>query len=119
MRRRARHHIAIRSGQVEFVKVNTDKGQLRDLYRASLGLTWPQFAGFVAVIYVALNLAFAVLYSLGHDSIAGITTDHWFLDCFFFSVQTLATVGYGHMYPQTIYGHLVSTAEIMVGVFLL
>ncbi len=44
---------------------------------------------------------------------------HWFLDCFFFSVQTLATVGYGHMYPQTIYGHIVSTIEIMTGVFLL
>ena len=59
------------------------------------------------------------MYSLGRDSIAGLTTAHWFLDCFFFSVQTLATVGYGHMYPQTIYGHIVSTIEIMTGVFLL
>src|SRR5206468_11079324 len=62
---------------------------------------------------------FAVLYSLRRDSIAVLTTAHWFLDCFFFSVQTLATVGYGHMYPQTIYGHIVSTIEIMTGVFLL
>ena len=119
MRRRSRHHVAIRSGQVEFVKVNTDAWKWRDVYRWLLGLTWPQFAGFVGLVYVALNLFFAALYSLGHDSIAGLTTDHWFLDCFFFSVQTLATVGYGHMYPQTIYGHIVSTAEIMVGVFLL
>jgi inward rectifier potassium channel len=34
-------------------------------------------------------------------------------------VQTLATVGYGHMYPQTLYGHIVSTVEIMTGIFLL
>jgi inward rectifier potassium channel len=34
-------------------------------------------------------------------------------------VQTLATVGYGHMYPQTLYGHIVSTVEIMTGLFLL
>jgi inward rectifier potassium channel len=42
-----------------------------------------------------------------------------FFEAFFFSVQTLATVGYGHMYPQTLYGHIVTTIEIMSGVFLL
>jgi len=109
----------MRSGSVEFVKVNTDKGRLRDVYRSLLGLNWPNFALFVAIVYVALNLFFAVFYSLRPDSIAGATTTHWFLDCFFFSVQTLATVGYGHMYPQSIYGHIVSTIEIMTGVFLL
>ena len=110
--------VSIRSGQVEFVKVNTDKGQLRDVYRWMLGLSWPQFALFVGCVYIGLNLLFATLYSLAPNSIAG-TGANWFLDCFFFSVQTLATVGYGHMYPQTIYGHIVSTAEIMTGVFLL
>jgi inward rectifier potassium channel len=40
-----------------------------------------------------------------------------FLEAFFFSVQTLATVGYGHMYPQTLYGHVVTTIEIMSGMF--
>ena len=109
----------MRSGSVEFVKVNTDKGQLRDVYRWLLGLSWPKFALFVAIVYVALNLFFAFFYSLDHNSIGGATTAEWFLDCFFFSVQTLATVGYGHMYPQTIYGHIVSTVEIMTGVFLL
>src|SRR5438874_8191315 len=119
LRHRRPREFSIQSGSVEFVKVNTGEYQWRDVYRWLLGLSWPQFALFVAVIYVALNLSFAVLYSLRRDSIAGLTTAHWFLDCFFFSVQTLATVGYGHMYPQTIYGHIVSTIEIMTGVFLL
>ena len=119
LRRRRNRGISIRSGSVEFVKVGADRWKWRDIYRWLLGLSWPQFAAFVGVIYVALNLFFAILYSLARDSIAGITTAHWFLDCFFFSVQTLATVGYGHMYPQTIYGHIVSTVEIMTGVFLL
>jgi inward rectifier potassium channel len=101
------------------VKVGTEAWKWRDVYRWLLGLSWPQFAAFVAVVYVGLNLLFALVYSVEHDSIAGATTSEWFLDCFFFSVQTLATVGYGHMYPQTIYGHMVSTVEIMVGVFLL
>ena len=89
------------------------------MYRWLLGLRWPQFAAFVAIVYIALNLFFAFFYSLDRNSVAGTTTSEWFLDCFFFSVQTLATVGYGHMYPQTIYGHVVSTVEIMTGVFLL
>jgi inward rectifier potassium channel len=38
-------------------------------------------------------------------------------NCFFFSVETLATVGYGHMYPETLFGHLVATLEIIVGMF--
>src|SRR5919108_525834 len=117
--RRKPSHVSIRSGQVEFVKVGTDAWRWRDVYRWLLGLRWPQFAGFVASLYVGLNLFFATLYSLQQDSIAGSTGGHWFLDCFFFSVQTLATVGYGHMYPQTLYGHIVSTVEIMTGVFLL
>jgi inward rectifier potassium channel len=40
-----------------------------------------------------------------------------FSDAFFFSVETLATVGYGHMYPVTFYGHLIAMLEIMVGMF--
>ena len=40
-----------------------------------------------------------------------------FFDAFFFSVETLATVGYGHMYPETFYGHLIAMLEIMVGMF--
>src|SRR6266571_4352216 len=116
-RRRRRNEVSVRSGQVEFVKVNTDAWKWRDVYRWLLGLRWPQFAGFVGAVYVGLNLLFAAFYSLQQNSIAGRTT-HWFLDCFFFSVQTLATVGYGHMYPQTLYGHIVTTIEIMSGIFL-
>ncbi|PYK67365.1 MAG: ATP-sensitive inward rectifier potassium channel 10 [Verrucomicrobia bacterium] len=116
--RSARGEVSLRSGQVEFVKVNTDAWRWRDVYRWLLGLSWPKFAAFVATVYIGLNLFFAVLYSLGRNSIAG-ATPHWFFDCFFFSVQTLATVGYGHMYPQTLYGHIVTTFEIMTGVFLL
>src|SRR5258707_3002606 len=111
--------VSLHAGQIEFVKVNTDAWRWRDVYRWLLGLSWPQFAGCVASLYVGLNLLFAALYSFQPDSIAGSTGGHRFFDCFFFSVQTLATVGYGHMYPQTLYGHIVTTIEIMSGLFLL
>src|SRR5947208_7510034 len=111
--------VSIRAGQVEFVKVGTDAWRWRDVYRWLLSLRWPRFAAFVAGLYIGLNLLFATLYSLQQNSIAGSTGGHWFFDCFFFSVQTLATVGYGHMYPQTLYAHVVTTIEIMTGIFLL
>jgi inward rectifier potassium channel len=112
-------HVSLRAGQIEFVKVGTDAWRWRDVYRWLLGLRWPRFAAFVGTLYIGLNLLFATLYSLQQGSIAVSTGGHWFFDCFFFSVQTLATVGYGHMYPQTLYAHIVSTVEIMTGIFLL
>src|ERR1700745_3464651 len=109
--------VSIRSGQVEFVKVGTDAWRWRDVYRWLLVLKWPRCAWVVAGLYIALNPLIAPLYSLQQKSIAGSTGGQWLFDCFFFSVQTLATVGYGHMYPQTLYAHIITTIEIMTGVF--
>src|SRR5205823_11548620 len=96
-RRSRRNEVSVRSGQVEFVKVNTDAWKWRDVYRWLLGLRWPQFAAFVGSLYVGLNLLFAGCYSLQQNSIEG-RTKHWFLDCFFFSVIILATVGFRELY---------------------
>jgi inward rectifier potassium channel len=117
--KRKHNRVSVHAGQVEFVKVNIGGWQSRDVYQWLLALQWPQFAALVAALYITLNLLFATLYSFDHESIAGSTGGSWFFDCFFFSVQTLATVGYGHMYPQTLYGHIISTIEIMSGIFLL
>lgn len=108
--------ISVRAGQVEFVKINTGKWDWRDAYQWLLALNWPRFALFIAAIYIAINLVFAELYSLGGNSIAELKPGS-FVEAFFFSVQTLATVGYGHMYPQTLYGHVVTTLEIIAGMF--
>ena len=108
--------ISVRAGQVEFVKVNTGKWDWRDAYQWLLALNWPRFALFIAAIYITINLVFAELYSLGGNSIAELKPGS-FIEAFFFSVQTLATVGYGHMYPQTLYGHVVTTLEIIAGMF--
>jgi inward rectifier potassium channel len=117
--RRKPGRVSVHSGQVEFVKVNIGGWQWRDVYQWLLALRWSQFAAVVGALYIALNLLFATLYAVDPNSIAGTTGGRWFYDCFFFSVQTLATVGYGHMYPQTLYGHVVSMIEIMSGIFLL
>jgi inward rectifier potassium channel len=108
--------VSVRAGQVEFLKVNTEGWDWRDAYQWLLALSWTRFALFIAGIYVAINLIFATLYSLRENCIAYLKPGS-FVDAFFFSVQTLATVGYGHMYPQTLYGHIVTTIEIIFGMF--
>ena len=115
MRRRPRQ-IRVRSGQFEFVKLNAEKFDWRDTYHLILTLSWPGFAGFVFGIYLLINIVFAALYMLEAHAVAEMRPGSFF-DAFFFSVETLATVGYGHMYPETFYGHLITMLEIMVGMF--
>jgi len=115
MRRRPRH-IRVRSGQFELVKLNVKKFDLRDTYHLILNLSWPGFAGLVFGIYFLINVAFASLYMLNPHAVAEMRPGSFF-DAFFFSVETLATVGYGHMYPDSFYGHLIAMLEIMVGMF--
>jgi inward rectifier potassium channel len=108
--------ITVRFGNTEFVKLNVSRYDWRDLYHQLLTLSWPKFAGVILILYLMVNLFFAALYLLGGDSIAEMPPGS-FTDAFFFSIETLATVGYGHMYPATMYGHLAATLEIMVGMF--
>jgi inward rectifier potassium channel len=108
--------VSIRSGQVEFLKLNLQRREYRDIYQWVLSLKWPEFSALIAGIYLFLNLVFAGFYTLGDECIAGVRSGSY-VDAFFFSVQTLATVGYGHWYPQTMYGHIVTTIEFIVGVF--
>jgi inward rectifier potassium channel len=106
--------ISVRAGHLEFVKINAANFDIRDAYHLILTLNWPCFAGMLLAVYIVINVIFAGLYLLGANCIAELSP-HSFYDAFFFSVQTLATVGYGHMYPDTLYGHLVTTAETVVG----
>jgi inward rectifier potassium channel len=115
MRRRPRQ-IRIRSGHFELVKLNAEKFDFRDTYHLILTLSWPAFAAVIFGIYLLINVAFAGLYLLEPHAIAEMPPGS-FLSAFFFSVETLATVGYGHMYPETFFGHLVAMLEIMVGMF--
>ena len=108
--------VVVHVGQFEFLKINTGKREWRDTYHWILSLSWPKFAAVISGAYLALNLVFAVLYCVGGPCIAEMQPGS-FPAAFFFSVQTLATVGYGHMYPATLYGNVVTTAEIMSGMF--
>jgi inward rectifier potassium channel len=86
----------------------------QDLYHRALVVRWPTFFVSLAVLFVLLNTTFAELYMLGNAPIAN-QFPAGFGGAFFFSVETLATVGYGDMHPQTVYAHWIATLEIFVG----
>lgn len=87
---------------------------MQDLYHLSMTMTWPRFYAALAAAFAVLNLAFAVLYSLQPGGIAN-QSPAGFVGALFFSVETLATVGYGDMHPASLYAHSVATLEIFVG----
>src|SRR3954467_5960832 len=80
-------------------------------------MRWATFLVAVLTLFLVANLFFAGLYWLAPGSVNNARPGAFF-DAFFFSVETLATVGYGQMTPATAYGHSVATAEIFVGMFL-
>jgi inward rectifier potassium channel len=106
----------VRIGDREIVAHGLARPRFGDLYHLAMTATWPVFVGVAALIYMGANVVFAALYMLGDHAIAN--TAGGFEELFYFSVETLATVGYGDMHPQTRYAHLVATTEIFAGLSL-
>jgi inward rectifier potassium channel len=86
----------------------------QDVYFHLLGLKWRWLIAYVAVIYTAVNSLFALLY-LGFGNAIANARHGSFEDAFFFSVQTMATIGYGTMVPSGFVGNLLVTIESVLG----
>lgn len=85
-----------------------------DLYHVFMTVSWPRLFASYAGFFVLFNLAFAAIYGVEADGIANLNPQGYW-GRFFFSVETLATVGYGDMHPQTIFAHTVASVEIFTG----
>ena len=90
------------------------KSYLGDLYYTFLNRSWIFLFSFVVFAFLCVNFIFAVLFYLGRDSI-GNATENSLTDAFFFSVQTFATIGYGHFYPKTLFANILVTCESFLG----
>jgi inward rectifier potassium channel len=105
----------VRLGSYEFRKKGIPRFDLRDPYHLAIALTWPRFLATLLTLYLSVNVAFAVLYWAVPGSVANVRP-HSFADNLFFSIETLATVGYGEMYPATPYGRVIAATEIVCGI---
>lgn len=107
-------HIKVRDGRFQIMGNNTWYSYWREPYHLLLTISWKGFLGLLAVLYLATNAIFALVYLLGGDCVEKARPGS-FLDMFFFSVQTLASIGYGSMYPKTTYANMIVTIEAMAG----
>jgi inward rectifier potassium channel len=107
-----RRGATVNLGKTEVTKLGVARYNWHDAYHLIMALTWPKFFAGALIVYMLVNLVFASAYFLGNQAINNAAS---FTDCFFFSVETLATVGYGTMSPATFYGHCIATAEIITG----
>jgi inward rectifier potassium channel len=86
----------------------------QDLYHLFMTVSWPRLFASYAGVFVLFNLVFAAFYQAQPGDVANLNpAGYW--GRFFFSVETLATVGYGDMHPQTVYAHVIASVEIFFG----
>jgi inward rectifier potassium channel len=90
----------------------------QDPYHLFLNIPWIGFMGIVSLFYLLLNALFAFAYLAGGDCLNGAKRGD-FGDAFFFSVQTLASIGYGAIYPKTLYANSIVTIEAITSLLLI
>lgn len=88
-------------------------------YNTLITMSWTKFWLLVVSGYLILNIFFAFIYMLcgpgSLDGTTGDTTFNHFMDAFFFSAQTISTVGYGHISPRGMASNSIAALESMMG----
>ncbi len=89
-----------------------------DLYHRLLRVRPSRFLGLLGLGFLGVNLVFTLAYvACGSESLegAGASGHSLFFDAFFFSVQTVSTIGYGKITPVGLAANLVVTVEAFTG----
>ncbi|MEO6716471.1 MAG: ion channel [Novosphingobium sp.] len=107
-------------GNIEVRPLGVRRTLGRDAYHRLMQLRWRWLITLFALVFLLFNLVFAGLYWLDPD---GLSVAHGvdaevspFWRDFFFSVDTVATIGYGNIYPISIYTQVIGVIEITLGI---
>ncbi|MGD0484257.1 MAG: ion channel [Gemmatimonadales bacterium] len=117
---RSRRRLLNRDGSFNVERTGLRFFESISLYHFLLTVTWPRFLALAAVGYVAINSVFAAAYvACGPGALEGPAGDGSlparFAQAFFFSVQTLATIGYGRVSPDGLAANILVAVESLVG----
>ncbi len=112
------HHAQVRlvspDRHINIIRIGVSRWDWDDLYHLLITLSWPKFFGLITLLFILTNTLFAIAYLAGGDCIQNAEPGA-FKDVFFFSVQTMATIGYGTMSPNTLYANGIVAIEALVG----
>jgi inward rectifier potassium channel len=102
------------SNSIKIIPTGRRRRPFGDIYASLLGASWKRIVALLVTIYLMLNFLFAGAYFLLGDGIENAKPGS-FADTFFFSVQTLSTIGYGGMTPKSMSANILMTIESMFG----
>ncbi len=110
-----------KDGSINLRKIGVPFYERFSVYHTLLGMSRGVFILTVFSIYTSLNIVFAIIYFLlGPESLAGTvpatTSLELYQQAFFFSSQTLTTVGYGHISPSGFVTNVVASLESFIGI---
>lgn len=121
-RTQAQWRILGRDGRFNVSTAGRRRLDLKDLYYHLVSTSWPKFFELVFGSYLLINIVFAVAYfCCGPSALEGIrrgSVFEHFMDSFFFSVQTVATIGYGRISPVGLIPNLLVTIEALTGLMM-
>lgn len=108
-----------KDGSFNISRINESFWDRLNLYNRLITMGWVQFLGWVLLFYLVVNIIFAGIYILaGAENLRG-TDDKIFYGsfwkAFFFSAQTVTTVGYGHIAPNSFLTSAIAALESMLG----
>lgn len=110
-----RFKINFRNGRFEIPGADSWYTYWREPYYLLLTIPWWLFLGFTILCYLLINTLFAIGFLLGGNCVENASPGS-FADLFFFSVQTLTSIGYGSMYPITTYADSLVATEAFIGI---
>ncbi len=103
-----------RVGPAKIRRIGIKRRLGQDLYHLLLTASWRRLAVLTFGLYLGTNLLFAVAYANLPGGIENARPGS-LVDAFFFSVQTMATIGYGKLVPHTIAANALVTVEALLG----
>ncbi|MCS7073590.1 MAG: ion channel [Bacteroidia bacterium] len=113
------NRILMRNGQFNIARIgSTSIYTFSNAYHWLITSSWATFTFIIFGFYFLINLIFAwAYYCIGVEYLNINEKDpfHQFLEAFFFSTQTITTVGYGRINPQGIATNLVASLEAVIG----
>lgn len=114
---RLRKHLLLERGHEDVERVGLRDKFWTDIYHHALTARWPTFIYVSVIFYILINLLFALLYLCVPGQVSGLG-ENKLLSLFFFSVQTLSTVGYGGMVPTGGFANAVVAVEVLIGMMI-
>jgi inward rectifier potassium channel len=108
-----------KDGSVSLKRIGLSFSQRFSVFHWLINMNWISFFAFLLAGYILINIFFALIYvSIGINGLSGNHSEQFyfqFLDAFYFSSQTLTTVGFGAISPVDTAHNLIASFESFLG----